>query len=227
MSEQLVFDLPHRAALEASDFLVSGCNAEAVKLIDSWPEWPGACHLIIGPAGCGKSHLANVWRLKSGAKRIEVADIAAFDAIDGEVQSGILLENLDRTAFDERALFHLLNLSLERRFNVLLTARKAPSHWAVDLADLNSRLRSMPIAEISAPDDGLLRAVLLKQFLDRQLNVDPQVIAFLATRMERSTEAVRAVVDAIDRLALEGGRKITRQLVSEVLGQLQGDARPL
>ena len=221
MSKQLVFELPHRAALEADDFLVSDCNSEAVRLIDAWPDWPSAGHLIIGPAGSGKSHLANVWLLKSGAERIAPDDMKTFDATHRDAPSGVLLENLDRTKFDERALFHLLNLSREQGFGVLFTARQAPANWPVELADLRSRLRSIPIAEIKAPDDGLLQAVLLKQFLDRQLNVDPQVIAFLAARMERSADAVRNLVDAVDRTALSGGRKISRQLAAEVLAQLE------
>ena len=40
MSEQLVFELPHRAALGVEDFLVSQCNETAVRLIDAWPDWP-------------------------------------------------------------------------------------------------------------------------------------------------------------------------------------------
>lgn len=219
MTRQLVLELPHRAALEADDFLVSACNQEAVRLIDAWPDWPGAGHAIVGPAGSGKSHLANVWLLKSGARRCDAGAIAAFDALGEEAPRGVLLEDLDRVAFDEEALFHLLNLSTEHGFNVLLTARQAPAAWDVGLADLASRLRLIPMAEIGTSDDDLLRAVLLKQFLDRQLDVDPQVIAYLAARMERSMEAARDLVDALDRAALSEGRRITRQLAAELLAK--------
>ncbi|MEI9899869.1 MAG: hypothetical protein WDN31_06630 [Hyphomicrobium sp.] len=34
---QLVFDLAHRQALGAEDFLVSSSNAAAVEMIDRWP----------------------------------------------------------------------------------------------------------------------------------------------------------------------------------------------
>jgi len=217
MIQQLVLELPHRAALEADDFLMSACNQEAVRLIDSWPEWPGAGHAIVGPAGSGKSHLANVWLLKSGARRCDAGAIAAFYGLGEGAPRGVLLEDLDRVAFDEEALFHLLNLSAEYGFSVMLTARQAPAAWHVGLADLASRLRLIPIAEIGAPDDDLLRAVLLKQFLDRQLDVDPQVIAYLSARMERSMEAARDLVEALDRAALSEGRRITRHLAAEIL----------
>lgn len=218
MSEQLVLDLPHRPALEADDFLVSTCNAAAVRLIDAWPDWPGEVQVICGPAGCGKSHLANVWRLKSGAARLapeRLAGPAVLPAVEAFV-----IEDLDRVSTDEHAVFHLLNSLREEGVSALLTARTPPAGWRVRLPDLVSRLRSIPVVTIGPPDDDLLQAVLLKQFADRQLNPEPHVIAFLATRMERSMDAVRHLVAALDRAALAAGRKITRPMAADVLQEL-------
>jgi len=220
MSEQLVLALPHRAAHGADDFLVSECNQEAVKLIDTWPKWPATAHAIVGPAGCGKTHLANVWLCGSGTQRMDQDQIASFEALDAASPAGVLVEDLDQLGVEERGLFHLLNLAAERGFGILLTARQRPSAWHVGLADLASRLRSIPVTEIGEPDDDLLRAVLLKQFLDRQLNVEPQVIAYLATRMERSMESARRLVDAVDKAALSKGRRITRQLASQIMAEI-------
>lgn len=217
--EQLVFELPHRAALEDVDFLVSACNQEAVRLIDSWPDWPNGIHVITGPAGCGKSHLGNVWLLKSSGKRLAGADLDDRNLDRMESGGAVLLEDLDRGPIDETGLFHMLNLVKERGISVLMTARKEPVLWRLHLPDLTSRLRSLPVTTIGPPDDHLLRAVLLKQFLDRQLNVEPNVIAFLATRMERSMEAVRRLVVTLDREALAKGRRITRQFAGEVLSR--------
>jgi len=69
-SRQLVLDLPHRAALAAEDFLVSGANRAAADIVDRWPDWPLASLMVVAPPRAGKSHLANVWRLKSGAARL-------------------------------------------------------------------------------------------------------------------------------------------------------------
>ena len=70
------------------------------------------------------------------------------------------------------------------------------------------------------PDDGLVGAVMLKQFADRQLNVDPEVLTFLLARMERSFEAVGKLVAAIDEAALIEKRTITIPFAKKVLGQL-------
>ena len=220
MSQQLAFDLPHRPALDAEDFLVSDCNEAAVRLVDSWPSWPSPVHVIAGPAGSGKSHLANVWRLRSAAAAIAPQDIttAALEVLC--TRPAIVLEDPDRSAPGEEDLFHLLNLCSERGVSLLMTARALPRDWAVTLPDLRSRLRSFPVVEIGPPDDDLLRAVLVKHFADRQLTITPRVVTYLAMRMERSMNAAASIVDAIDRAALKTGRKITRQFAGEVLREL-------
>jgi len=223
MSDQLVFDLPHRPALGADDFLVSACNSTAVDLVDAWPDWPHRVHLIEGPSGCGKSHLANVWRHKVGADLLAAATLSSSGIAELPAEGGAVLEDLDRCTFDDQSLFHLLNLSRERGIALLLTARAPPAQWAIQLPDLISRLRAVPVAVIGPPDDALLSAVLLKHFSDRQLNVEPQVIKFLAQRMIRSMEAARGLVAAIDKAALATGKKITRQFSAEILERYQTD----
>lgn len=217
MSAQLVLDLPHRPALEADDFLVSKSNETAVRLIDSWPSWSSRVHLIVGPAGCGKSHLAHVWQLASGAKQITVDQIgsgAPEHLVDG---TPLLLEDAERCGITDRQLFHLLNLCNETNSTLLMTARQRPARWPVKLPDLVSRLRTVPAIAIGPPDETLLRAVLVKHFSDRQVEVAPEVITYLTARMERSMEAACELADLLDRAALSAGRKITRQLAGNIL----------
>ena len=214
---QLTLDLPHRAALGAEDFLVSDCNLAAVRLIDAWPEWQDQVELLIGPPQSGKTHLARVWQALSGARSLEpmCLDIGFIDQM-GE-GTPLVVEDADRGAYDEKALFHLLNLAREKRLFVLLTARSAPSRWGFSLPDLLSRLNAVPAVEIGAPDEALLRTVMLKHFTDRQLDIDPKVLEFLALHIDRSLAAAAAAVEAVDRAALAKGRKISRQLVIEAL----------
>lgn len=209
------------------DFLVSSCNEAAVELIDAWPGWAHQVHLIEGSAGTGKTHLANVWRLRTGAEILDPASLEAARIAEFPAGNGFVLEDLDRTEFDDRSLFHLLNLSRERGFCMLLTARVPPPRWNVGLPDLISRLRALPVAKIGAPDDALLGAVLLKHFADRQLNVEPHVLQFLARRMVRSMDAVRELAATIDRAALATGKKITRQFAGEILERFQADEHTL
>ena len=120
-------------------------------------------------------------------------------------------------AFDERALFHLLNLAREQGAFVLLTCAQRPGRWGSAVRDLGSRLKALPVVALSPPDDALLRAVLVKLFADRQLSVDESLIGYVATRMERSFAAARAMVARLDDEAMRRKRPLTRALAAELL----------
>ena len=104
----------------------------------------------------------------------------------------------------------------------MLTARAPPDAWGLATPDLLSRLRLAPIVALGAPDLELTEAVLFKLFSDRQLAVEPRVIAFVALRIERSLAAARAVVAALDREALSRGGRVTRTMAAELLRETEG-----
>ena len=217
---QLAFDLPLDSRHGIEDFLVGPSNEAAYGLVESWPRWPEAWLRLTGPEGAGKTHLAAIWARMAHAWPISARELAD-DKVAHLVSGGALvIEDCDAGRFDEPALFHLMNAVKARGGHLLLTARTAPDLWGLTVPDLLSRLRLAPSATIEPPDDGLLRAVLVKLFIDRQLVVDTAVIETLALRMERSFAAARQVVDRLDRLALERGRRVTRLLVQEVLAEL-------
>lgn len=217
--EQLVLALPHRQALDADDFLVSQSNADVVALIDRWPDWPSGVAVIIGAQGAGKSHLANVWRQRSGACLIEAGKLTTASVGDLTSHPGVVLENLSQL-LDQTALFHLLNLVRETRLTMLLTSDRLPGDLPFTLPDLTSRLKALPTARFELPDDALLRAVLVKQFADRQLTVEPHVIDYILRRMERSMAGARSIVDAVDRRALTLQRGVTRAVAAAALSTL-------
>jgi chromosomal replication initiation ATPase DnaA len=114
-------------------------------------------------------------------------------------------------------LFHLLNLTREKGYSILITSRAAPGDVDITLPDLRSRLRALPLAMIEAPDEALLRAVLVKLFADRQLDVEPHVIGYLALHIDRSMQAANEVVAEADRLALAKQRRVSRTVATEAL----------
>jgi chromosomal replication initiation ATPase DnaA len=128
-----------------------------------------------------------------------------------------VVEDLRPSDFDDRALFHLMNLAREEAAFVLLTAREPPSAFQIELRDLRSRLRAVPTVSLLPPDDQLFRALIVKFCADRQLAVDETVVAYLATRIERSYAAVRQAVELLDAEALRLGRPVTRALAAELL----------
>ena len=218
---QLTLDLGHRPALGAEDFLVSRSNRAACDIVDRWPHWPHRSVMVVAPPGAGKTHLANVWRLRSGAAAYAAAALSERDVAGAS--SALLIEDLHAGVGEERALFHLLNLVREHKLSMLLTSRLAPGELEVALPDLRSRLRAVPVVAINPPDEVLLKAVLVKHFADRQLAVEPHVINYIALHMEQSMEAAAAIVGEIDAQALASHRKVTRALAAGVLARRQGD----
>lgn len=220
MQEQFVLEFGHAPGHDAQDFFMGESNREAARLIDAWPRWPSHACLIAGPAGSGKTHLVSVWRERAGA---EVHEARRMDESTVAALTGgrpLAVEDVDRGPLDERALFHLLNLAREKRFHVLFTARSLPGAWNIALPDLRSRFRSMAVVRIGSADDQLLKAILVKQFSDRQLRVPPDVIDYLARRIERSTAAAAEAVALIDRASLMGQKRITRHFAAQILGRL-------
>jgi chromosomal replication initiation ATPase DnaA len=210
---QLPIPFEHRPALERDDYLVTPANAEAVAWIDRWPDWPGPLLAVWGPGGCGKSHLAQVFLARTGGRLLAVPDAGVVTA-----GAAYVLEDLDRApALDEEALFHLFNALKSAEGRILVTARTAPARWNVRLPDLASRLKGSPAVEITAPDDTLLAALLVKLFSDRQLRVDADVVAYLVARMDRTFQAAADLVAAIDAEALAQKRAVTVPLVRRVL----------
>ena len=222
---QLPLDLPHRPALGREDFLVADANETAVAWIDLWPSWPQPALVLHGPAGSGKTHLAQVWRHTSGAAEADAARLLAADPPDLlGAGTDLLLDDADRAvtkardrAAVERRLLHLYNVVRERGGHLLLTARCAPARWALQLPDLRSRLQAATCAELGAPDDQLIQAVLIKLFADRQLRVPPEVVRFLLLRMERSFAEAERIVDALDAASLAARKEITVPLARQVL----------
>lgn len=214
---QLALALPHAESLTRENFLEGPANAAGLALIERWPDWPSRIMLLIGPEGSGKSHLAAVWAEISGARSTSAHALTAAEVPGALATGALVVEDLKSGDFDERALFHLMNLAREDEAYVLITARLAPSAFEVELRDLRSRLRAVPMVSLLPPDDQLFRALIVKFCADRQLAVDEAVVSYLTTRIERSFAAARQAVELLDTEALRLGRPVTRALAAELL----------
>lgn len=221
---QLALDLPVESPMEAEDFLVGPSNEAAYAALEAWPDWPDPVLVLTGPPASGKSHCAAIWATRAHAWVLARAALRDEDVPRLVSAGALVIEDCDDAQGHEAALFHLLNLARERRCFVLLTAATSPDAWGLRTADLLSRLRLAPRVAIEEPDDGLLRAVLVKLFVERQLVVDTSVVEFLALRLDRSIAAAREAVERLDKMGLERGRRITRPLAAELLRR--GDEEP-
>jgi chromosomal replication initiation ATPase DnaA len=211
---QLALALDHAESYAREDFLPGPGNAAALTLIDSWPDWPANAVALVGPEGSGKSHLAAIWAAASGARVMSGRALTVPGLLAALATGALVVE--DAAAAEERALFHLLNLAREEEAYLLLTAHTAPPAWPVAIADLASRLRALPVVTLQAPDDAMLRGIILKLAADRQLTLDEATVRYLSMHIERSFAAARAAIIALDNEALRQSRPPTRALAAEL-----------
>lgn len=211
---QLALALDHAESYAREDFLSGSANEAALKLIESWPDWPAGAVALVGPAGSGKSHLASIWAEFSGARTISGRALNQ-SGLPAALATGALVVE-DAAAADERALFHLINLAREEAAFLLFTAHAAPSLWPVAVPDLRSRLRALPVVTLHAPDDEMLSGLIVKLAADRQLALEESVVRYLASHIERSFAAARAAVITLDNEALRQRRPPTRALAAEL-----------
>jgi chromosomal replication initiation ATPase DnaA len=219
-ADQLALDLALAPRYGGEDFLVGPSNEQAHGLIEAWPDWHDPVILIEGPRGSGKTHLAAIWAERAHAWTVDAAQISMARVPYLVSNRALVIEDADRGPRDEAALFHLLNLAREQGTSVLITASTPPSAWGLATPDLLSRLRLAPGARIAPPDEALLKAVLVKLFVDRQLLVDTRVVDALALRIDRSLAEAGRVVAALDQEALRRGRRLTRNLALEILASM-------
>lgn len=215
VKHQLVLELGHVVAQSEDDFMVWEGNDLAFNHVISFPNWVSPAALLEAPAKAGKSHLARVWAERANAVYVVPQTLEA-QTLAGGLQP-VVIEDVDRAGYDEHALFHFLNQSMRDQRPVLITAREPIAQWPFNTNDVKSRARLAAWFSMSAPDDILLSQILVKLFSDRQLSVEPKVLSYLVSRMERSQEEAVVMVDLIDMLSLSKARAITKSIVAEAL----------
>ncbi|MEP7240512.1 MAG: hypothetical protein ABI697_06470 [Devosia sp.] len=212
---QLPFDYGHRPSHLEADFIEGDGNRLALGHIRAFPAWPGPLTLIEGPAKSGKSHLARIWSERSGAAFVEPGELANVPG----GQFPLVVEDVERAGYDEAAFFHLLNQSMRDGRPLLMTTATAIANWPFATDDLKSRARLAQHFTLALSDDIELSQMFAKLFQDRQVQVDPGVIAYLVPRMERAPEEAVALAELMDHMAMSAGRPISRRIAAAALAQ--------
>jgi chromosomal replication initiation ATPase DnaA len=214
---QLPLPFVHQPTYAASDFIPARSNEAARTWLDRTAEWPENRLALWGEAGVGKTHLLSLWAGRERALRLQgpvLRDLPHFLS-----SGGIVLDDGDAVP-DETILLHLLNAARDASLPVLLAARMPPARWAVGLPDLASRLRAVTAVSIDPPEEPLLRALLVRLLLDRQLGADLPVLDWLLLRLPRSAAALREAAARLDRASLAAHRKIDRRIAAQVVTEM-------
>ena len=192
---QIPLDLSPTPNYKFANFLVSESNVQAVKILRAWPEWTSPILIVIGPQGCGKTHLGQAWASETG---------------------GIFVD--DANGANEADLFAIMNRALNGEIaGLMLAARQAPSEWTVAMPDLRSRLSNAPVAIIGEHDDKILEPIVRRIYEDNGRDVSQDLIAYLLRYQERSVAAQRIIADELEAAARSQKADLTKSFASKYL----------
>ena len=218
MSElnQLLLDFDYKTNFNEHDFYLSKSNSNAFNLIDRWPDWDKKILNISGEKFSGKSHLANIFKLKSKAFLIKGNEIdnSIFKSI--KLHESIIIDDFEECN-EEEILYSIFNLIDQDSKYLLINSLKPINEIKYRLPDLTSRSKNCLYAVIENPDDELLFAIILKNFSDRQIKIEKKIINFIISRIDRSYRKIDEFIYKIDELSLKKKKPINLKTIKEIL----------
>ena len=218
MSElnQLLLDFDYKTNFNEHDFYLSKSNSNAFNLINRWPDWDKKILNISGEKFSGKSHLANIFKLKSKAFLIKGNEIdnSIFKSI--KLHESIIIDDFEECN-EEEILYSIFNLIDQDSKYLLINSLKPINKIKYRLPDLTSRSKNCLYAVIENPDDELLFAIILKNFSDRQIKIEKKIINFIISRIDRSYRKIDEFIYKIDELSLKKKKPINLKTIKEIL----------
>ena len=213
---QLLFNFNYSQNFNYDDFFVSKSNYFAFQLIEKWPKWEKNILNISGEKFSGKSHLANIFCNKN--KCIKIIEDQLNDEILKKLKlhENIVLDDFNNLT-EERLLYSLFNLVDHDNKYLLINSIKPINEMNFDLNDLKSRSKNCLFAKIDKPDDELMFALILKNFSDRQIEIDKKFIDFIIKRIDRSYGKISDFIYKIDELSLKNKKPIDFKTIKEIL----------
>ena len=218
MSElnQLLLNFDYKTNFNEHDFYLSKSNSNAFNLINRWPDWDKKILNISGEKFSGKSHLANIFKLKSKAFLIKGNEIdnSIFKSI--KLHESIIIDDIEECN-QEEILYSIFNLIDQDSKYLLINSLKPINQIKYKLPDLTSRSKNCLYAVIENPDDELLFAIILKNFSDRQIKIEKKIINFIISRIDRSYRKIDEFIYKIDELSLKKKKPINLKTIKEIL----------
>jgi DnaA family protein len=191
---QLPLDFAAPAA--TLDNFVAGRNAELLARLRTL-DFPRVLYFW-GPAGSGKTHL-----------------IAS--ALHGHGQHLITADNAQSlSAAQQEALFDAFNATLDGGPLLVVAGDRPPLQLQLR-EDLRTRLGAGLVYALHALSDDEKRVALTQAAHERGLHLTDDFTTYVLTHFSRDMRSLMAMLDALDRYALETQRPITLPLLRQWL----------
>ncbi|MDG2460820.1 MAG: DnaA regulatory inactivator Hda [Luminiphilus sp.] len=209
----------------------------ATLTLEQWlsagPSERGSAYLW-GGAGTGKSHLLQASCELAGyeARYIplrELRDYPPDQVLAGaDAANLIALDDIDSIEHERawhESLFALYNHCEESGACLLVTARRPPQQMEQVLADLRSRLSSLPVFQLPNFSEDHVAELLRLRASAAGMQLSADVVSYCTLRLPRDASAVVTFVQQLDQLSLSHRRTITIPFVRESGLLNQGVAR--
>jgi chromosomal replication initiation ATPase DnaA len=215
---QLIFKFPFKANYFEKDFYVSANNFDAYKLIESWPKWPSRYINIFGPSGCGKTHLANIFKKKINSFFVKASELSNNSLPHIKLKECLIIDDYSNN-IEEKLFYSLLNQSFQSNQYVIINSIKSIKISTVVLNDLKSRFDNFIDVGIDLPTDDLIRVILTKNFSDKQVKIESNLLEYIIKNIDRSYEAIFDLIHKLDDFSLSAGRSTNINLIKKALNK--------
>ena len=215
---QLLINFNLKKDYGKQDFYVSSSNKYAFNIINGWPKWIKRTVNLYGEQYSGKSHLSKIFETKTTCLNIESINFTNEILLKFKTKQALIVENFNFN-IPEKLLYSLINIVEQENKYLLITSLKPINKFDFKLKDLNSRINNCLFVEIGAPDDELIYALIVKNFSDRQINIDKKIIEYIIKRINRSYKDIFLFIYKVDQLSLQKGKPINLSIIKKILKQ--------
>ena len=215
---QLLINFNLKKDYNVQNFYVSSSNKYAFDIINSWPKWLKRTVNLYGEQYSGKSHLSKIFETKTTCLNIESINFTNEILLKFKTKQALIIENFNFN-IPEKLLYSLINIVEQENKYLLITSLKPINKFDFKLKDLNSRINNCLFVEIGAPDDELIYALIVKNFSDRQINIDKKIIEYIIKRINRSYKDIFLFIYKVDQLSLQKGKPINLSIIKKILKQ--------
>ena len=215
---QLLINFNLKKDYDEQNFYVSSSNKYAFNIINGWPKWLKRTVNLYGEQYSGKSHLSKIFETKTTCLNIESINFTNEILLKFKTKQALIVENFNFN-IPEKLLYSLINIVEQENKYLLITSLKPINKFDFKLKDLNSRINNCLFVEIGVPDDELIYALIVKNFSDRQINIDKKIIEYIIKRINRSYKDIFLFIYKVDQLSLQKGKPINLSIIKKILKQ--------
>ena len=215
---QQIMKFENEKNLSYEDFYVSKSNEHILKFLYNWPKWEKNFVNIIGENFSGKTHLINIFLKKFKGIKLDSRFLNDSHLKEVKTHENIVLENLKNNV-NEKLIYTLFNIIEQDNKYLIVTSTEPIVSINFKLHDLRSRTKFFLLQNIEKPDDDLIFALLIKNFSDRQITLEKNLINFIVKRIERSYSKIFDFIYTIDELSLKKKKQIDLKIIKDVLGE--------